>query len=127
MRTKPLAFGLMILCTLLTSTAQILYKLGANRLIVSFYGIITNYQLILGLTLYVIAGAILIFALRHGDVTVLYPIVATSYVWVSLLSVGVLGELMNVYKWIGIFIIITGVIFVSLGSKKDGISYTEVA
>ena len=80
MRTKPLAFGLMIVCTILTSIAQILYKLGANRLVVSFYGIITNYQLILGLTLYVIAGAILIVALRHGDVTVLYPIVATSYV-----------------------------------------------
>ena len=127
MRTKPLAFGLMALCTLLTSTAQILYKLGANRLVVSFYGIITNYPLILGLTLYVIAGAILIVALRHGDVTVLYPIVATSYVWVSLLSVTLLGELMNVYKWIGIFVIITGVIFVSLGSKKDGIRYTEVA
>lgn len=127
MRTKPLAFGLMALCTILTSTAQILYKLGANRLVVSFYGIITNYQLILGLTLYVIAGTILIVALRYGDVTVLYPIVATSYVWVALLSVTFLGELMNGYKWIGIFIIIIGVIFVSLGSKKDGISYTEVA
>ena len=127
MRTKPSAFGLMILCTLLTSVAQILYKLGANKLVVSLYGIITNYQIITGLILYVIAGIILIVALRHGDVTVLYPIVATSYVWVSLLSISILGEMMNAYKWMGIFIIIAFVIFVSIGRKKDGISYTKVA
>ncbi|MBW2983568.1 EamA family transporter [Candidatus Woesearchaeota archaeon] len=127
MRTKPFAFGLIILCTFLTSIAQILYKFGANKLVVSLYGIITNYQIITGLIIYVIAGIIMIIALRHGDVTVLYPIIATSYVWVSLLSIFFLGELMNAYKWIGIFIIIAGVILVSVGSKKDGISYTEVA
>jgi undecaprenyl phosphate-alpha-L-ara4N flippase subunit ArnE len=127
MQTKPLAFGLMIICTFLTSAAQILYKIGANKLVVTVMGILTNYHLISGLILYIIAGIILIVALKGGDVTVLYPIVATSYVWVALLSSFFLGEIINVYKWTGILIIISGIIFVTLGSKKDGISFTEVA
>ena len=127
MQTKPWAFGLIILCTFLTSVAQILYKFGANKLVVSLYGIITNYQIITGLILYITAGIIMITALRGGDLSVLYPIIATSYIWVALLSMFFLGELMNVYKWIGVFIVIAGVICVGLGSKKDIISYTEVA
>lgn len=117
----------MILCTLLTSAAQILYKIGANKLVLEFSAILRNYQLFTGLALYIIAGIILILALKGGDVTVLYPIIATSYVWVALLSTLFLGEVINAYKWTGIVTIIIGIIFVSLGSKKDGISYTEVA
>jgi drug/metabolite transporter (DMT)-like permease len=127
MRTEPKAFALMILCTFLTSTAQVLYKFGANRLIggVSIIALITNYPLILGLALYVIAGVILIVALKDGDVTVLYPIVATSYIWVSLLSMFIFGEVMNISKWLGVFVIIIGIVSIAMGSKKDSISYTE--
>ena len=60
-------------------------------------------------------------------ISVLYPIIATSYIWVALLSTFFFAEVMNLYKWIGIFFIISGVVFVSMGSKKDGLSYTEVA
>jgi drug/metabolite transporter (DMT)-like permease len=127
MRTEPKAFALMILCTFLTSIAQILYKFGANRLIDGFsiITLITNLPLISGLALYVIAGMILITALKGGDVTVLYPVVATSYVWVSLLSMFFFNEQMGLYRWIGIFVIIAGIISIAMGSKKDGISYTE--
>lgn len=117
----------MIICTFLTSSAQIFYKIGANKLVPTFAGIVANYHLILGFILYVAAGIIMITALKGGDVTVLYPIIATSYVWVALLSIPFLGEVINIYKWLGISIIMAGIVFVSLGSKKDGISYTEVA
>jgi undecaprenyl phosphate-alpha-L-ara4N flippase subunit ArnE len=128
MRTEPKAFALMIFCTFLTSIAQVLYKFGANRLIDGFsiITLVTNFPLILGLSLYVIAGLILIVALKGGDVTVLYPIVATSYIWVSLLSMFIFKEMMNISKWLGVFVIIAGIISIALGSKKDGITYTEV-
>jgi uncharacterized membrane protein len=126
MRTEPKAFVLMIVCTFLTSIAQILYKIGADKLVYDIMGLLKNYQLFLGLFLYIVAGVILIIALKDGEVSVLYPIVATSYVWVSLLSIFIIGESMNLLKWVGVFIIIAGVVFIGLGTKKDGINYTEV-
>ncbi|MBW2966240.1 EamA family transporter [Candidatus Woesearchaeota archaeon] len=125
MATKRWAIGLVFVCTLFTSFAQIFYKFGADRLSFNLISIITNWQIVLGLTLYGIGAVLLITALKGGDVSVLYPIVATSYIWVSLLSMYFFGEIMNLYKWIGIIAIFFGVIFVAKGGKKDSITYTD--
>ena len=123
--TKRWAIGLVVVCTLFTSFAQIFYKFGADKLSFNLISIITNWQLLIGLALYGVGAVLLITALKGGDVSVLYPIVATSYIWVSLLSMYFFGEVMNFYKWIGIVSIFFGVISVAKGGKKDSITYTE--
>ena len=123
--TKRWAIGLVAVCTLFTSFAQVLYKFGADKLSFNLISIITNWPIIAGLFLYGIGAVLLITALKGGDVSVLYPIVSTSYIWVSLFSMYFFGEIMNLYKWVGIITIFFGVIFVAKGSKKDSISYTE--
>jgi len=55
-------------------------------------------------------------ALKGGDLSILYPFVSVTYVWVALLSVRFLGEKMNKFKWIGIAMIILGVSFIGIGS-----------
>ena len=119
--TKKWAIALMVAVTLLTSTAQILYKFGSARLPAIF----TNYCLISGLFLYGIGAILMITAFKAGEVTVLYPIVATSYIWVALLSSYFFSESINYLKIIGIALIFLGVTSVSMGSKKDAIEYTE--
>ena len=123
--TKRWALGLVVVCTLFTSFAQIFYKLGADRLSFDLISLITNWQIIIGLILYGIGAVLLITALKGGDVSVLYPIIATSYIWVSLLSMYFFGEIINLYKWVGIGFIFFGVILVAKGGKKDSISYTD--
>ena len=128
MKTKLWAIILMFLCTGLTSTAQLFYKLGAGHLTLNPLDWITNYYLMAGIGLYAIGAIILITAFRGGDITVLYPIIATSYIWVSLLSMVFLGEIMNTHKWIGIASIIIGIIFVGFGSRhKEVIVSAEAA
>ena len=119
MTTKLSAALLVLFTTLLTSSAQLLWKKGSAALAFDFSGIITNYYLIGGLLLYVVGGALLILSLRGGEVSVLYPIIATSYIWVSLLSIRFLGEVMNNFKWIGISSIILGIILIGFGSKES--------
>ena len=51
MVTKLWAIGLVLLCTLLISAAQMFFKLGAERLIFGFVSIITNTYLITGIFL----------------------------------------------------------------------------
>ena len=124
MPTKTWAIGLMVLTTIFTSIAQVFYKLGADRLQLNIMSIITNLPLITGMALYLIAAIIMITAFKGGEVSTLYPIIATSYIWVSLLSAYFFNESLNLLRWTGIFIIIAGIIFINLGSKET-IKYTE--
>ena len=117
MATKLWAALLVLFTTLLTSSAQILWKIGSATLSFNIVNILTNYYLIGGVILYIVGGALIIISFRGGEVSVLYPIIATSYIWVSFLSMKFLGEMMNLYKWIGIAGIIAGIVLIGFGSK----------
>ena len=119
MSTKLWSILLVLFTTLLTSSAQILWKIGSATLTFDIIGLLKNYYLIGGILLYIIGGILLIISFRGGEVSVLYPIIATSYVWVSLLSVKFLGEIMNKFKWIGISSIIMGIVLIGYGSKDS--------
>lgn len=118
MTTKLWAALLVLFTTLLTSSAQILLKKGSAVLDFDIAGILANYYLIGGILLYVVGGALLILSFKGGEVSVLYPIIATSYIWVSLLSIVFLKESMNLFKSFGILMIIAGIASIGLGSKN---------
>ena len=68
--------------------------------------------------MYGFGAVLLIIALRNGELSVIYPIIATSYIWVSLLSPRFFStDFMNATKWGGIFVIIVGVTFVGIGGR----------
>lgn len=117
MTTKLWAALLVLFTTVLTSSAQILWKKGSATLAFDILSIVTNYYIIGGILLYVVGGTLLIISFRGGDVSVLYPIIAMSYIWVSLLSVNFLGEQMNHFKWLGVLSIIIGIASIGYGSK----------
>ena len=71
-----------------------------------------------GLALYGLGAALMVLALRHGELSVLYPLISLSYVWVAILSVVVFGEIMNVYKIAGICAIMAGVGVLGSGAHK---------
>jgi len=126
MEKRNQAILAMFLVTFLTSSAQLLYKSGVQKLTFDIISIITNWQIILGLAIYGIGAVIMIKALKYGNVSTLYPIIATSYIWVSLGSWLLFSEIMNFWKWLGITAIFFGVMFLSYGSKKEeAIAYTE--
>ena len=116
--TKTWAIFAVLFSTILNSFAQVFYKYGANRLSFSVAALITNYPLMIGISIYGVSALILLVSLRGGELSVLYPLIATSYIWVSISSVYFFGEVMNLYKWLGIFTIILGVSLIGLGSRK---------
>jgi len=117
MATKLWAALLVLFTTFLTSSAQLLWKKGSATLTFDVLSILSNYYLIGGVLLYIIGGTLLIFSFRGGEVSVLYPIIATSYIWVSFLSIYFLNESMNFYKWSGVIGIIIGIALIGYGSK----------
>jgi len=117
--SKWFPFLLVFICTILISIAQVFYKTGVTYLELSFIGLITNWHIISGLALYGVGALFLIYALKRGDVTFLYPLVALGYVWVSLLSVYFFGETMNLIKWAGVLVIVVGISFIGYGGSSD--------
>ena len=61
---------------------------------------------------------VLILALRRGELSVLYPVIALTFVWVTIASVIVFHEQMNAPKLAGIAIIIAGVAVLGRGGKQ---------
>ena len=116
MATELWAIGLVISATLIGSFGPILLKKASAKKLSSIKSLMTNYHLFGGVSLYAAGTLLFIPALKGGDLSVLYPFISLSYIWVSLLSVKFLGEKMNLTKWLGISFIIIGVSFIGLGS-----------
>ena len=61
---------------------------------------------------------LVVLALRGGHLSVLYPIMALAYVWVTILSPMFFQDDINASKVIGLTLIIVGVSFIGAGSRS---------
>ena len=104
---------------MLGAAAQILIKIGMNHFSLDHpLQALTNAPLIAGYALYGINTLMLVLALREAELSMLYPIIALTYVWVTLLSYSLLHEHPNLYKNIGIATIVIGVAIIGRGGRK---------
>ncbi len=112
------SIGLVFLCTVFGVAAQYLIKTSAASLsAITLHALLTNVPLWLGLVLYGISTGLLILALRDGQLSLLYPVISLTYVWVTILSVLVFKETVNIFKFAGVGIICLGV---TLLGKENG-------
>ncbi len=116
MRTHPLAILAVAFATLLTASGQFLFKLGVSNLVLD-WSIFTNWYLISGFIIYGISALILILSLKYGELSVLYPVIALSFVWVSIISFEFLDEHLHIFKLVGVCLIILGVSCIGFGSN----------
>jgi uncharacterized membrane protein len=111
---RRLAIFIVLACTLLVAIGQYLIKLGANRLshagfLATTIGIFTIPQLFAGYCLYGVFTVLFVYALRHGELSILYPLIALSYVWVTITGILAFHESMSPFKIVGVLVIICGV------------------
>ncbi len=109
---------LVFCCTLIGAIAQILIKMGATDLahhnahpglISAALGMFTDPWLFSGYGCYGLSTVLLVLALREGELSMLYPVIALTYVWVALLSFVVFHEALEPLKLFGIALIVGGV------------------
>ena len=117
---------LILASILLSSTAQIMLKMGmSNNSVLSaiqsgsanitIKAIATNIYVIVGLALYFASAAVWLFVLAKVDVSVAYPFVGLGFVLTMLLAYFVNGEVLSAAKIIGTLCIAIGVVIVSQG------------
>lgn len=96
---------LILLATIFASAAQLLYKFGSAGF--SLVWILS------GFVLYCVAGLLVVLAFREGELSRVFPIFASTFVWVALLSLFFFKESLSSINWLGIVLIVIGVSVVS--------------
>jgi multidrug transporter EmrE-like cation transporter len=114
---------MVLCCTLLIAGAQALIKTGVQgspenaTLLQTAWSILVTPRLFAGYSIYGLVTVVMVLALRHAELSIIYPVIALSYVWVSILSVLVFHEHMNVFKISGVLVIVTGVAVLGKGQR----------
>ena len=110
---------LVFCCTLLGAAAQVLMKTGANHMAhPGLLGMLSNLPLMAGYCLYGLSTVLLVVALKDGELSLLYPVIALTYVWVTILSLIVFHDDINPWKFAGIVLIVTGVAVLGKGGQR---------
>ena len=109
-----ISFFLVLISTLNVALGTLIIKKGTLKY--SFKQLFFTSYFFFGLLFYAASSLLYIIALRREELSVLYPLVSTSYIWVTLLSVRYLKEKMTIWKWLALTGIIIGVTFIGIGS-----------
>jgi len=112
------AIILAIVCTIFTSAGQILWKMGLTGFSESNIWSLLNLPFILGFATYGLGAVLMLLAFKYGDLSLVYPFIAASYVWVLLLSWYLFGDTLNAWKWAGVVVIIVSVSLLGYGSSR---------
>jgi len=111
MNDVMLAYGSIILGTLINGFAALLLKRGAKDF--KLRALLHNRFVISGFCLYLFSTAFFVSAMKSLPLSIVYPLSSLSYVWVVVLSCFALGEHVGMNKWIGLTIILLGIMLLS--------------
>jgi len=96
---------------ILAVLAQVLFKsfVLSKLNFENFFLSLLNIKLIFGFTLYLVSAIFYIIALQKIDLSVAYPTISISYIFLVLLSYILFGETLSLYKILGCILIMLGV------------------
>lgn len=109
---------LVLLAAFLGSFGAVFLKAGATRLHRNISSLLFNYHLMAGIALYVGSSYFFVLGVRQGELSVLYPMVSLGSVGTLLWSRIFFGEPFTREKFIGLGMILTGIVFLFAGSRS---------
>jgi drug/metabolite transporter (DMT)-like permease len=102
------------------SFGAVFLKLGAERLQINLRSLATNWRLALGVVVYLLSSVLYTIGVKHGELSVLYPLVSVGSIWTLIWSKLLLGEKLTKPKFVAVGMILAGCVLLGLGgsSKK---------
>lgn len=108
---------LVLLASFVGSFGAVLLKSGAMRVQGGPFSMLLNPRILAGCCTYVLSSVFFILAIRQGELSFLYPMIALGYVWTMIWSRIVFGEPFTRNKFAGIGLILLGVALLNLGRR----------
>jgi len=117
-KTKS-GFLLILFTTLFIAGGQLLFNLASKTFEFSINGIFFNYFMWAGFIAYAGGLLTLIFGLKEGELTILYPLLSLSYIWVLIFSVIFFDNTLTILKTAGTLSIVVGIIIITKKTSND--------
>lgn len=111
---KLVSVAMVLAGTLVGSVGALVLKKGVGRY--TFLQFLFSRYFIGGTFLYALSTVLYFLALRQEQLSVVYPLVSTAYIWTTILAALYLNEKITRWKIISLAGIIVGIILISVGS-----------
>ncbi len=118
MTTPASSIGLVLLASFIGSFGAVFLKSGASRLHRQWGTLLLNWRLALGIGAFLLSSFFFVLGVRHGELSVLYPMVSLGYIWTMLWSRIFFGEPFTKAKFVGLAMILAGVVCLGFGSTR---------
>ncbi|MEZ5352088.1 MAG: EamA family transporter [Bryobacteraceae bacterium] len=99
------------------SIGAVFLKSGADRLHRDVQSLLTNWRLAVGIGTFVASSLLYLKGIKHGELTVLFPMVSLGYVWTLLWSRLFFGEPFTRAKFGGLALIAFGIGLLAIGNR----------
>ncbi len=116
MKTPISSILLVLLASLIGSFGAVYLKLGAAHLNRGFRYIL-NWHLGFGIALFVGSSVPFVMGVRHGELSVLYPMVSLGYVWTLFWSKLFFNEAITKAKVGALVMILAGIVCIAAGGR----------
>lgn len=106
-----------LIAALIASFSQLLFKRGTRRRMSSFMDLLRlaeSKEAVVGGVGYLTSLAIYLFALSNAPLSIVYPIFASTFIFVALISFALLKEEMPARRVLGVLVVFAGILLVSL-------------
>jgi multidrug transporter EmrE-like cation transporter len=116
-KTPVSSMALVLLASFIGSFGAVFLKAGAGRLHRNPMTLLLNWRLACGVGFFLVSSFFFVLGVRQGELSVLYPMVALGYVWTMFWSRLFFGEPLTRHKFIGIGLILLGIVILNLGNR----------
>ncbi len=108
-----------LIAALIASVAQLLFKKGVPEKLEKkrhIIGLFKNRYILLGGVTYLISFPVYIYALSAAPLSVVYPVFASTFIFVTLISVLTFKEKLSTLRALGVFLVFIGVVIIGLSA-----------
>jgi multidrug transporter EmrE-like cation transporter len=107
---------LVLVASFIGSFGAVFLKSGALRTN-SIWTLVLNPRLALGVGLFLLSTVFYLMGIRHGELSVLYPMVSLGYVWTLVWSRLFFKEPLTGEKFAGLALVLLGIVLLGLGNR----------
>ena len=117
MKTPLSSILLVVFASFIGSFGAAFLKSGSGKLEGGLRSLLVNWRLALGIGAFLLSSYFFVLGVRHGELTVLYPMASLGYIWTLLWSRLFFHEPLTPSKFAGVGLILTGLAFLGLGNR----------
>ena len=117
MKTPLSSIVLVLIGSFIGSFGAVFLKASSGALRRTLSSFLLNWRLMVGIFFYLLSSVFFVMGLKHGELTILYPLVSLGYVWTLLWSRVFFQEPLTRTKFVGLGTILFGIVLLNLGNR----------